>query len=239
MWYSCPSPFCNSPLMSASPQIGISYGSPEFVGEKDQTDNLSSCWGFLGSSSICIPQECCCSICLCLQTPQQCPMQDSATSHCLSNTAKGKIEVSRWPPQCSFSNRQLWCGSAKLLMGTQIHLFPHPAVLQLLFFILGCRNISLWSESGSKRGCKELFQVQHGAIPLGCCLKVSEWQHHEFWEPSLSLWLSLHSSGLSWNQLTYLSAIHDQQEMKADHSPSSVFWAKDFKLVLSLRDWVE
>lgn len=109
MWHSCPSPFRNSPLMSASPQIGISYGSPEFVGEKDQTDNLSSCWGFLGSSSICIPQECCSSICLCLQTPQQCPMQDSATSHCLSNTAKGKIEVSRWPPQFSFQTGS--CGA--------------------------------------------------------------------------------------------------------------------------------
>lgn len=73
-----------------------------------------------------------------------------------------------------FKPAELWCSSAKLLMGTQIHSFPHPAVLRLLFFLLGPRNVSLWSESGSKRGCKELFRVQHGAIPSGCRSKVSD-----------------------------------------------------------------
>lgn len=78
-----------------------------------------------------------------------------ATSRCLSDTAKGKTRVSWWPPLCSSSNWQS-CGA----VGPSSwwgHTHFHLAVLQLLFFILGPRNISLWSEYGSKRGCKELF----------------------------------------------------------------------------------
>lgn len=123
----------------------------------------------MGSSSACISQECCCAIHLCLQMLHGLP----AISHCPSDTAKGKTEVSRWPPLCSFSNWQSG-GAAVLLTGTRINSLHHPAVLQLLFSILGPRNIILWSESGSKRGCKELFQVQHGAILSGCCSKVSD-----------------------------------------------------------------
>lgn len=143
------------------------------LGEEDQTDSLGSCWGFLGSSSTRLSQECCCTICLCLQMLQQCPPQVSqplSEPYCQGENRIFQVTTT----VVLFKLAELWCGSAKLLMGTQIDSFPHPAVLQLLFFILGPRNISLWSESGSQRGCKEPFQVQHGAIPSGCCSKVSD-----------------------------------------------------------------